>query len=89
MTKGAKKRKTINILIDPIKRGGTELLNINFPFPIHKMKWYKNFISNKNTKLPFSEKFSKGVFSLPLYPKLKTKNLYYITNVLKKILLSI
>ena len=64
-------------------------VNINYPFPIHKMKGYKNFISNKNTKLPFSEKFSKGVFSLPLYPKLKTKNLYYITNVLKKILLSI
>ena len=74
-----------NLIIKKLKKHKIQI-NVNYPFPIHKMKGYKNFISNRNTSLPFSEKFAKGVFSLPLYPKIKIKNLLNITKVLKKIL---
>jgi len=59
-------------------------VNINYPFPIHKMKGYSKIVLNKH--LPISEKFAKGIFSLPMYPKLKTVNLLYVTRALKKIL---
>jgi len=61
-------------------------VNINYPYLKHKMKAYKNMTANSYDYLPISEKFSKGIFSLPLYPKLKVSNLIYITKILKKIL---
>ena len=61
-------------------------VNINYPYPIHKMKAYKNTVCNNCDCLPISEKLSNSIFSLPLYPKLKISNLIYITKILKKIL---
>jgi len=63
--------------------------NINYPFPIHKMKAYKNKILNKFNYLPMTEKMAKGIFSLPLYPKLKENKVLKITKILQKILRSI
>ena len=63
--------------------------NINYPFPIHKMKAYKNRILKKSNYLPMTEKIAKGVFSLPLYPKLKENKVLKITKILQKILRSI
>ena len=60
---------------------------IIYPFPIHKMKAYSNFFINE--KYPISEIKSKGIFSLPLYPELKIKDVKIICKKLKKILLSI
>ena len=57
-------------------------ININYPFPIHKMKAYKNFKQN----LPITERMAKGIFSLPLYPKMKISDVYKIVKQLKKIL---
>ena len=59
-------------------------VNSNYPFPIHKMNAYTKVVLNKH--LPISEKFAKGIFSLPLYPKFKISNLLYVTKTLKKIL---
>jgi aminotransferase EvaB len=59
-------------------------VNINYPFPIHKMKGYAKVAPNKH--LPISEKFAQGIFSLPMYPKFQTSNLLYVTKTLKKIL---
>ena len=56
-------------------------VNINYPYPIHQMKGYRNKI-----KLPITEKMSKGIFSLPLYPNIETRNLIRVSKVLKKIL---
>ena len=56
-----------------------------YPYPIHKMKAYSKLIKNKKN-LDNSEKKSKGIFSLPLYPDLKEKEINDICKKLKKIL---
>ena len=73
-----KKLKEINIQV-----------NINYPFPIHKMKAYKNKVLNKYNYLPITEKMANGIFSLPLYPKLKKTDVFKVSRVIKKILLKI
>ena len=57
---------------------------IIYPYPIHKMKAYKNFFKNK--KFINSEIKSKKIFSLPLYPELETNKVLLICKELKKIL---
>jgi len=61
-------------------------VNVNYPFPIHKMEAYKKFSSSNKKDLVNTEKFSKGIFSLPLYPKLKVNEITKISNTIKKIL---
>jgi aminotransferase EvaB len=65
------------------------LVNINYPFPIHKMKAYNASAYIKHNRLPISEKISKGIFSLPLYPNLKENEVLKISKILKKILKTI
>jgi len=62
------------------------LVNINYPYPIHKMKGYNNIAGIKYKNLSITEKLSKGIFSLPLYPKLEEKEVYRISKIIKKIL---
>ena len=50
------------------------------------MRAYKNYVFNKSNCLPITEKLAKGIFSLPLYPSIKTSNVYKITKNLKEIL---
>ena len=64
-------------------------VNINYPFPIHKMKAYNKFFSSTPNKLLATEKMAKGIFSLPLYPNLKKKDIFKIINTLNKILKTI
>ena len=56
-----------------------------YPYPIHKMKAYSKIIKNKKF-LNNSEKKSKGIISLPLYPELKKYEVNIICNKLIKIL---
>ena len=56
-----------------------------YPYPIHKMKAYSKMIKNKKY-LKNSETKSKGIFCLPLYPELKTKELKEICSTLIKVL---
>jgi len=74
-----------NLIIKKLNKNKI-FVNINYPFPIHKMKGYKDSISSKSSDLPITEKISHGIFSLPLYPKLSTNKVIKITKVLKKIL---
>jgi aminotransferase EvaB len=74
-----------NFIIKKLKKYNIQL-NINYPIPIHKMKAYKNMFSKKRDSLPITEKMSKGIFSLPLYPKLKISEITRISKVLCKIL---
>ena len=60
---------------------------IIYPYPIHKMKGYSEYFKNK--KFEISEIKSKGIFSLPLYPELKIKDVKTICRKLKKILFSL
>jgi aminotransferase EvaB len=62
------------------------LVNINYPYPIHKMKAYKHAVCDDCDCLPMTEKMARGIFSLPLYPKLKINTVKKISTILKKIL---
>jgi dTDP-4-amino-4,6-dideoxygalactose transaminase len=57
-------------------------LGIQYPYPLHKMLAYKNstYFRFKNT-----EKFSKKIFSLPIYPTLEDSKVKKIINILNKI----
>ena len=59
-------------------------LSIHYKYPIHRMSGYKNLINNKNT-LKETEKKSKIIFSLPIYPSLKNTEIDIIIKNLKKI----
>ena len=75
-------------IIKKLKENNIQV-NINYPFPIHKMKAYKNKVLNKSNYLPITEKMANGIFSLPLYPKLKKTDVFKVSRVIKKILLKI
>ena len=53
------------------------------------MHAYKNIICNNCDCLPVTEKKANGIFSLPLYPKLKVSKVLKISKILRKILLKI
>ena len=44
--------------------------NISYPFPVHSMKGYRH-LHNRNEKLKITDKLSKQIFSLPMYPELE------------------
>ena len=74
-----------DLIIKKLKEKNIQI-KIYYPFPIHEMKAYKYMTTKKNLYLPLTKKMSKGIFSLPLYPKLKYVDAYKFTKVLKKIL---
>ena len=51
------------------------------------MKSYKNFIKKNSKHLYETEKKSKMIFSLPIYPSLKDNEIKVIINNLKEIIL--
>ena len=77
--------KKREIIIKKLKKNGIKI-NINYPFPIHKMKAYKKNKKVKFENLTNTENFSKGIFSLPLYPELDEKKILKITKIIKKTL---
>ena len=77
-----------DLIIEKLKKHNIQI-NINYPFPIHKMKAYRNMVCKKCDCLPITEKMSKGIFSLPLYPKLKTSELLKVSKILYRILMRI
>jgi len=54
--------------------------------PIHRHPFYEK-IGFKNRDFPESEKFHKDVVCIPMYPKLSQKQLKFIVNSIKKILI--
>jgi aminotransferase EvaB len=64
------------------KKIGTRII---YPFPINNMNGYKKFNFN-NKELKNTIKFSKEIFSLPLYPELKVSEVIKICSNLKEIL---
>ena len=57
--------------------------NIIYPFPIHLMKGYK-YLGYKKGDLPITEKIIKEIFSLPVYPSLKNKEVKKVINLINK-----
>ena len=54
---------------------------IYYPIPLHKQKAYKMYYKNP---LPFSEKISKKIISLPMHPEMDSKQVNFICDVIRK-----
>ncbi len=72
-----------NLIKKKLKSFNVETRTI-YPYPIQKMKAYSKLITNKKD-LSNSEKKSKNIFCLPLYPELTNKEVKKICFILKKI----
>ncbi len=59
--------------------------NISYPFPIHTMKGY-SYLNYKKGDFPITEKISKEIFSLPMYPFLTLKKANKVVTSLKEIM---
>ena len=59
-------------------------LNINYPFPIHKMKSYKKYVCKNCNCLKNTELISKRIFSLPIYNNLSFKKINFVIKSLIK-----
>tara|TARA_B100000767_G_scaffold268136_2_gene287929 strand:- start:5819 stop:6928 length:1110 start_codon:yes stop_codon:yes gene_type:complete len=57
--------------------------NVSYPFPIHLMKGYKN-LNYKKGDLPITEKISKEIMSIPMYPYLNSQKLKKIVKILNE-----
>ena len=57
--------------------------NISYPYPIHLMKGYK-YLGYKKGDLPKTEKIAKQIFSLPMYPSLKRKEIIKVVDIINK-----
>ena len=55
--------------------------SIQYPVPIHKQKFYNNF---GNQSLKVTEKNSKEILSLPIYPELTFKEVDKVIFCVKK-----
>ena len=74
-----KRKKIMNYLMD-----NGIFCNISYPFPIHSMRGYK-YLKVKNDDLKNTNKLSKEIFSLPMYPELSTVKLEKVINILNKL----
>jgi len=63
-------------------RNGVSVL-IHYPVPIHLQKAYK-FLGYKKGDFPVTEKYAKEILSLPMYPELSEKQIYFIVDLIKK-----
>jgi dTDP-4-amino-4,6-dideoxygalactose transaminase len=52
--------------------------------PIHLKTFYKKNFGYKKGNLPITEEISEKVLTIPLYPSLEKKDLYYITSHIKE-----
>ena len=57
---------------------------IHYPIPVHMQEAYLNL--GINIKLPITERVSKEVLSLPMYPWLKEEEIEYISGIIRKFL---
>lgn len=60
-------------------------INIQYPYPLHKMQAYKKYVCNNCDCLSNSEKKSDEIMSLPMYPNLKIKDIKKIVKILNSI----
>jgi dTDP-4-amino-4,6-dideoxygalactose transaminase len=54
---------------------------IHYPFPIHLQRAYK-FLKYKKNSLPKTERFSREIVSLPIFPELTEKEMQEIVKVI-------
>lgn len=77
-----KAEKRIN-LIKKLKLKGIQT-NIHYPYSLSELDVFKNKL--KKTKTPKSNKISKELVSLPIYPELDNNKINYVSKTINKIL---
>lgn len=55
-----------------------------FGLPVHLTKFYRDEFGYKNGDLPKTEKMSKRVLTMPMFPSLENKEIDYVTNSIKE-----
>ena len=60
-------------------------LKINYPYPIHLMPGYR-YLGYQKGELPITEKVSKEIFSLPLYPTMSETDQEFICDSLRNVI---
>ena len=78
VVKHPQRKKIMNYLKD-----NDIFCNISYPYPIHSMRGY-NYLNKKKNDLLITNKLSKQIFSLPMYPELSTIKLEKVINILNK-----
>jgi aminotransferase EvaB len=76
--------KKSKFIIEQLKKKKIETRKI-YPYPINQMKGFKKYKFNRRNYL-ISEKLSKNIFCLPLYPEMKDKEIFYICKILNGII---
>ena len=76
------RHKQRKMILDHLRKNNI-FCNISYPFPIHSMKGYKQY-NNRNYSLDVTNKYSKQIFSLPMYPELSEKKIERVIKILKK-----
>jgi len=71
-------------IMDRLKKNNI-YCNISYPFPVHLMRGY-SYLRYKKGDFPITEKLSKRIFSLPMYPQLMNSAALKIVEYLKKII---
>ena len=71
-----------DLLFDYLQNKGISV-GIHYPIALHNLKAYK-YLNYKPLDLPNSNKFSKEILSLPIYPEIEEESLRYITSYIKK-----
>ena len=56
---------------------------IHYPIPVHLQKAYKH-LEYKQGDFPITEKYSKEILSLPMFPELLEDEIKYVVNCIKK-----
>ena len=70
-------------IMDKLKKNNI-YCDITYPFPIHLMRGYSYLIYKKGNS-PITEKLSKRIFSLPMYPQLSNSAILKIVKCLKEV----
>tara|TARA_B100000674_G_C37957860_1_gene970552 strand:+ start:2055 stop:3182 length:1128 start_codon:yes stop_codon:yes gene_type:complete len=78
------RHKNANKIIKYLKNKGIQA-RVIYQYPIHKMKAFKSYKLD-TIKLKNTEKISKEMFCLPLYPELKTSQIIRICNIINNLL---
>jgi dTDP-4-amino-4,6-dideoxygalactose transaminase len=72
--------KQRDLFIETLKRNDIAT-GIHYPIPLHLQPAY-NYLDYKEGDFPFTEKASRGIISLPMYPELSDENIRNISQLI-------
>lgn len=80
------KKGNRDALIKKLKRKGIEA-SVHFDPPVHLQSYYQKTYGYQKGDLPITEKLSRSIITLPMFPNMTKQQLDYIINNIKEILL--